>query len=74
MTTRLMLLHSQDPEKTRLVTVPEDFEEHEAFRHVTGLIAEVQEDNPEWDWEDLLEALEPHGFAPVEFMAGPSLD
>ena len=74
MSARLMLLPSRDPEGSRVVTVPEDFEAHEAFRHLTGLIADVQEQDPDWSWEDLAEVLENHGFTPVECLVGPYLD
>jgi len=68
-----LLLPSHDFEKIRLVRIPEDFERHEAFRHATGLIAEVEED-PDSTWEDILDILEDHGFSPVEFVLGPELE
>ncbi|MDX1698563.1 MAG: hypothetical protein R3308_09770, partial [Thiohalobacterales bacterium] len=41
---------------------------------VTGLIARVEEDNPDYGWEDIAGMLEDHGFEPVEFILGPALD
>jgi hypothetical protein len=70
----LMLLPSRDPHNIRLVRIPDDFEQHEAFRHATGLIARAEEENPDYTWDDLAELLEAHGFEPVPFVLGPELD
>jgi len=70
----LMILSASDPEDIRLVRVPADYEPHEAYRHVTGLIAAVEEENPDYDWADIEAALEDNGFSNVEFVLGPSLD
>ncbi|HHH36209.1 MAG TPA: hypothetical protein ENK48_05205 [Gammaproteobacteria bacterium] len=69
-----MILPASAPQRLRLLRVPEDYERHEAYRHVTALMAEVQENNPDWEWEDLAQALEARGFMPVEHILGPSLD
>jgi hypothetical protein len=74
MTQELMILPSSDKSKIRLVRIPPDYQRQEVYRHVTGLIAQVEEQNPECDWEDVLGLLEDHGFEPVEFQLGPSLD
>jgi hypothetical protein len=73
MNDRLMILPAGTHTKIRLIRVPDDLEEHEAFRYVTGLIAEIEE-HSEYDWDDILELLEDRGFEPVEFMLGPALD
>jgi hypothetical protein len=70
----LMILSARDPEDIRLVRVPADYEPHEAYRHVTGLIAAVEEENPDYDWTDIEAALEDNGFSSVEFVLGPALD
>ena len=70
----LMILPAKDHSNIRLVRVPEDFERHEAFRHVTGLIAEVESGNPEYGWDDIAEALEEQGYELVDFLLGPELD
>jgi hypothetical protein len=72
--TRLMILPSKDCAKTRLLRVPEDYEAHEVFRHATGVIAEVESDNPEFAWDDIAEALEAEGYEVLDFIIGPSLD
>ncbi len=69
----LMILPANDPANIRLVTIPDDFEQHEAYRYVTGLIAKAQED-PEHAREDIFDLLEDRGFASVDFVLGPSLD
>jgi len=70
----LMILPAADPQAIRLVRVPEDYEEHEVFRHVTGLIGKLEEENPGYDWDDIAAVLEDHGFEPVDFVLGPALD
>jgi len=70
----LMILPAKDHSRVRLVRVPEDFERHEAFRHVTGLIAEVESENPDYGWDDIAEALEGQGYELVDFQLGPELD
>ena len=69
----LMILPSSDSNSIRLVRLPDDFESHEAFRHVTGIIAAIEEQQPECTTEDFLASLEDHGFEPVEFILGPTL-
>lgn len=74
MSNTMMILPSQDSEAIRLLRIPEDFEEHEVFRHVVGLIAEVEEEIPDYTWSDIEAMLEDHGFEVVEFVLGPALD
>jgi len=71
---KLMILPAADTQAIRLVRVPDDYEAHEAFRHVTGLIAAVEEADPDYDWEDVAAALADQGFEPVDFILGPALD
>jgi hypothetical protein len=73
MSNTLMILPASDTRGIRLVRVPDDFESHEAFRHVTGLIATIEEQNPGADQDDILAVLEDHGFETVEFILGPTL-
>jgi hypothetical protein len=70
----LMILPAKDSSRIRLVRIPHDFEAQEVFRHVTGLIAEVEESNPDYDWDDIQAMLEDHGFETVQFLLGPALD
>jgi hypothetical protein len=74
MSENLMILPAGNRSEIRLVRFPEDFEAHELFRHVTGLIAEVEEDNPDYSWDDIAALLEDHGFEVVPFVLGPALD
>lgn len=74
MSDSFMILPARDAERIRLVRIPADLERHEAFRHVTGLIASVEEIRPDYRWEDIAAVLEDHGFEPVEFVLGPVLD
>lgn len=73
MSNTLMILPASDARSIRLVRVPDDFESHEAFRHVTGLVAAVEEQDPDCDQDAIMAALEDHGFETVEFILGPSL-
>jgi len=70
----LMILPAKEASAIRLVRVPNDYEEHEVFRHVTGIIASVEEDNPAYTWDDIRNELEDHGFEPLTFVLGPELD
>lgn len=74
MSTRIMLLPSRDSSKVRLIEVPEDLKEQEAYRHATGIIAAIEEKSPDWSWDDIEDALEEHGFRSIEFIMGPALD
>ena len=74
MSDTLMILPARDCTAIRLVRVPDGFEKQEAFRHVTGLVASVEEDKPDYQWEDIAAVLEDHGFEPVDFILGPALD
>jgi hypothetical protein len=74
MSNTLMILPAVNATEIRLVRVPDDIEAHEAFRHATGLIARVEEDNPDYSWDDIAALLEDHGFEAVDFILGPELD
>ena len=69
----LMILPADEHEDIRLIKIPDDFEEHEAYRYVTGIIAKAEEES-DYTWEDILDLLEDRGFESVEFVIGPSLD
>ena len=73
MSNNLMILYANEPENIRLIQIPDDFEEHEAYRYVTGLIAKAEEDL-EYTWDDIIDLLEEKGFESVDFVLGPSLD
>ncbi len=74
MTGRIMVLPSKNPARIRLVTVPQDLGPQEAYRLVTGLVAEVEEAAGDEGLADVLEALEGRGFEPLDFVLGPALD
>jgi hypothetical protein len=73
MSEKLLLLPSEEYGKIRLVRIPDDVDEHEAFRHATGIIASVEETKPDRSLEDIEDALEEHGFQLVNFYLGPEL-
>ena len=73
MSNNLMILYANEPENIRLIQMPEDLEEHEAYRYVTGIISKAEE-APDYTWDDVLELLEDRGFESVDFIHGPSLD
>ena len=74
MADKLMILPGLRSEAIRLVSIPEDVESHEAFRHVTGVISSVEERISNYTWEDLEDALDEHGYRSVPFVLGPSVD
>lgn len=69
----LMILPASDTHAIRLVRVPDDYESREAYRHVTGLIATAEEQDPDCDPDDIMATLEDHGFEIMEFILGPTL-
>ena len=73
MNDNLMILPAREPGDIRLIRIPDDFEEHEAYRHVTGLIAKAEEQS-DYDWDDILDLLEEKGFESIQFTLGPFLD
>ena len=73
MSDNLMVLPASKAADIRLIQIPDDFEQHEAYRYVTGLIAKAEED-PDYTWDDILDLLEERGFESVDFVLGPSLD
>lgn len=74
MNNELMILPAREFGKIRLVRIPNDYQGQEVFRHVTRLIAEVEEASAGYVWEDIRTSLEDHGFEIVEFLLGPALD
>lgn len=73
MSENLMILPAASPENIRLLRIPEDFEEHEVYRYVTGLIAQAEEEQ-DYNWDDISDMLEQKGFEILEFILGPQLD
>lgn len=74
MTDKMMILPSKDFSNIRLLSIPDDYQEQEAFRRVTGVIAKVEEENPEYTWDDIASELEASGFHQEDFQLGPVLD
>lgn len=70
----LMILPARDKTRIRLVRIPPDYQDQEVYRHVTGLIAQVEEQSSTCDSDEILAILEDHGFETVSFQLGPSLD
>ncbi len=68
-----MVLPAKLPENIRLLRIPDDFEQHEAYRYATGLIAKVEESS-DYDWDDIADELEQKGFEIIEFILGPLLE
>lgn len=73
MASKLMVLPSKEFGKIRLITIPEDVAEQEAFQHATGVIAGVEEKSG-YSMEDIEDALEDHGFQLVECTLGPEIE
>lgn len=69
-----MILPGRTPDKCRLVSVPEDMEDQEAYRCATGLIAQVEESDAEEKWAEIEDVLEASGFQSLPFLLGPTLD
>lgn len=73
MKSKLMILPATEASAIQLLRVPDDFEEQEVYRYVTGVIARVEENNPDYNWDDIAIELEAHGFETVDFILGPDL-
>jgi len=74
METRYMVLPSAKFDDIVLLTIPEDYGAEEAFRVVTGLIAEVEEAAPDsYRRDEIIDTLEDHGFMRINFELGPEL-
>ncbi|MCF6354612.1 MAG: hypothetical protein L3J26_05830 [Candidatus Polarisedimenticolaceae bacterium] len=73
MPAKFIMLPGKTLEQTRLVKIPEHYDGHEAFRHTTGLIAGVEEENADYTWDDIAEVLEEQGFEVVDYIVGPEL-
>ena len=71
--TKLMVFPSIKHDQIKLMKVPDDFEEHEAYRCATSVISELQESNKDCTWEDVEDVLEENGFVTVEHVLGPEL-
>jgi len=70
----LMLLPAKNIADNKIVRIPDDYDHKDALRHATSLIATVEEQDPDYQWEDIAATLEDHGFEIMDFMIGPSLD
>ncbi|VAX14012.1 hypothetical protein MNBD_GAMMA24-1475 [hydrothermal vent metagenome] len=73
MKSKLMILPAIEANAIQLLRVPDDFEEQEVYRYVTGVIARVEEDNPDYGWDDIAIELEAYGFEIMDYILGPSL-
>jgi len=74
MSQNLMVLPSVEFKRIRVVRIPDDLDTNEAYRFATGIIAQAEESNDDYAWEDISEALEGRGFEPVDVLIGPTLD
>jgi hypothetical protein len=57
-----------------VVRIPDDLDKNEAYRFATGIIAQAEEGNRDYGWDEVSEALEARGFEPVDVLIGPTLD
>jgi len=74
MTARLMLLPAKKLEDMKIVSIPSDFDARDALRRATSLIASIEEEDPDCDWDDIACMLEDNGFEVQPFMIGPDID
>lgn len=73
-TDQFMILPSRDARKIRLLKIPQDYESHEVYRAATGAIARVEDNVPDYNWDDLMEELEDMGFEEVSYILGPQIE
>ncbi len=72
MSAKVMVLPSKQFSRIRLLSVPEDMAEQEAFQHATGIIARVEEQSG-YSLEDIEDALDEHGFQLKQYVLGPEV-
>jgi hypothetical protein len=74
----LMLLPSTDPARVRLLRVPLDLGTAEAYRFVTGVIADLESQGARNGTpipvDEVTDALEDRGFEVLDLILGPTLD
>jgi len=68
-----MIFPGKENKDIKLVKYPNDFDSREIYRHVTGLIAEAEQNNDSCNWDDIAAILEDHGFVVVDYVLGPEL-
>lgn len=69
----LMIFPAKENRDIKLVQYPNDYDSREIYRHVTGLIADMEQNQDECQWEDIAALLEDHGFVILDYVLGPEL-
>lgn len=70
---KLILLPGADSRSCRILRMPEDMDDQEAFRNVTGIIAGLEEQGPGVTPDELDDALEDNGFETLDYIIGPEI-
>ena len=70
---KVMLLPSKTFENSLLVTLPDDVDSHAAFRCAVSVIAEAETEGQEDTKQEIILALEDHGFQVIEYLLGPEI-
>jgi len=71
---KFILLPAQRSEDARLLRIPSDVLERDAFRLVTALAAELEEDSGKDKMRELLERLTEKGFTEAHLVVGPQIN
>lgn len=74
MCNRYVILPAHEYSAIRLVRIPRDLVQHEAYRYITGIIAKTEEQNPDYKWDDIAAELEDHNIEIIDFELRPALD
>ena len=69
----LMVFPAKENKDIKLVQYPNDYDSREIYRHVTGLIADMEQNHDDCQWEDIAAMLEDHGFVILDYVLGPEL-
>ena len=69
-----MLLPSKAFENSLLVALPADVAPHAAYRCAVSIIAQVETESDSASQQEIVQALEEHGFIVVDYVLGPELD
>jgi hypothetical protein len=68
-----MLLPSKTFENSLLIALPEDFESQAAYRCAVSIIADAETQQSSTSKQEIIHALEDHGFEIVDYILGPEI-
>lgn len=72
---QILILRSVESTYVRVVGIPDDMDDDDAYSKAEEIINRVKQDHPdEWSWEEIEPALEKAGFIALGWIHGPYWD